>query len=462
MIDSLLSGLAHVLSWYAVTVAVGTIVLTVSATWIVVHHRREHEASLNDARSDGRTAPPVSVILVTDQDDATIGDRLEALASLDYPAFEVVAVSNGPISPHLARAMPRLQTQPVDLIYRPLIKTGRVTACYHSATPLNLAVLEKERGTPADALNAGLNAARSPYVCLVEPGTWLDRAALVRLMAPVMDDPERVVLTAGIERVMDGCEVRDGDIAVGACPGRPSVAWQVLEGLRRAVLAIGAGPLLGAGVAARACVLVQKREVLRVEGLPPDGGVGDLAALPWTRRGSRSAMVSLPVAWAPVPRTFGGVAERHRADAVAAFRAFLGLWNSWKPVTHSGITWPLVACARRIRTVTPVLDLAALAAATVGFGAGLIDFSLLLAVWFSVLVARTAVSAAAILLHDLTPKRYPSPADVCRLFVAALLDTFLGRLAAAWWTLTALKRRRGARPVLTPPEPAPARISQQA
>jgi cellulose synthase/poly-beta-1,6-N-acetylglucosamine synthase-like glycosyltransferase len=262
--------------------------------------------------------PPVSVVLVAAEDDTLIGERLDVLAALDYPAFEVVVVSNGPISPHLARAMSRLQTRPVDLIYRPLIKTGRVTACYHSAAPLNLAVLEKERGTVADAFNAGLNAARSPYLFLVEPGAWLDRAALARLMAPVMDDPERVVLTAGIERVMNGCEVREGDVAVGACPGRPAVAWQILDGLRRAMLAIGAAPLLGAGVAPRSCVLVQKRELLRVEGVPPDGGVGDLAALPWIRPGLRSAVVSLPVAWASVPRTLGGMAEQHRAATAAA------------------------------------------------------------------------------------------------------------------------------------------------
>lgn len=460
MIDSVLSPLAHALAWYAVAAAIGGLALTASAVWLVVRHRREYELSPDAGPPDGRTMPPVSVVLVTSDDDASIGERLDALGVLDYPAFEVVVVSNGPISPQLARAMSRLQTKPVDLIYRPLIKTGRVTACYHSAAPRNLTVLEKERGTAADAFNAGLNASRSPYLCLVEPGAWLDRAALTRLMAPVMDDPERVVLTAGVERVMNGCEFRDGEVVVGACPGRPAVAWQVLDGLRRAMLAIGAGPLLGAGVAPRSCVLVQKRELLRVEGVPPNGGVGDLAALAWSRPGLRSAIVSLPVAWAPVPRTLAGVAERHRADAAAALDALRGLWRPWGRITHTGTAWRLIPLARGVRTVTPVLDVAALAVATAGFGGGLVDFSLLLAVWFGVLVGRTAVSSAAILLHDLTPKRYPAPADVCRLFLAASLDPFLGRLLTAWWTLTAVWRRVPT-PAAPTPEPQPAPAGQQ-
>jgi hypothetical protein len=171
-------------------------------------------------------------------------------------------------------------------------------------------------------------------------------------------------------------------------------------------------------------------------------------------------MVSLPVAWTPVPRTFSGVAERYRADGTTALEAFRGLWNPGRRYTHTGVVWRVIRLARGIRTATPVLDVAALAVVTMGFGGGLVDFSLLLAVWFSVLVARTAVSSAAILLHDLTPKRYPAPADVCRLFVAALLDPLLGRLLAAWWTLTAV-RRRVRIPLVVSPEPASAQIGQR-
>lgn len=460
MIDAAVSAVAHALAWYTVAAALAGLALTASATWLVVRHRREHELSPDGGPPDGPGMPPVSVVLTTSGDDESIGERLEALSALDYPAFEVVVVSSGPISPHLARAMGRLQTKPIDLIYRPLVRTGRVTACYHSPAPLNLTVLEKDRGSAADALNAGLNASRSPYLCLVAPGAWLDRAALVRLMAPVTDDPERVVLTAGIERAMNGCQSRDGDVVVGACPGRPAVAWQILDGLRRALFAIGAGPLAGAGVAPRSCVLVQKRELLRAEGVPPNGDIGDLAALAWTRPGLRSVIVSLPVVWAPVPRTFAGAARRHRADAAAALNALVRLGRPWERLTHTGAAWRVVPLARGLHTVTPVLDVAALAVSTAAFGGRLLDFSWLLAVWFSVLVGRTAVSSAAILLHDLTPKRYPSPADVCRLFAAALIDPLAGRLLAAWWTLTAL-RRRVPTPVVASPEPMAARAGQQ-
>jgi cellulose synthase/poly-beta-1,6-N-acetylglucosamine synthase-like glycosyltransferase len=372
---------------------------------------------------------------------------------LDYPAFEVVVVSNGPISSALARAMERLQTQAVDLIYRPLIKTGRVTGCYHSPITPNLVVLEKESASAADALNAGINAARSPYVCLVESQAWLDRAALRRLMAPVIEDPERVVTAAGIGRVMNGCSVRDGDVEVGGCPAHPAVAWSVLAGLRRALFAAGASPLVGAGVSAKGAVLVHRMEALRAGGVPPDGCADDLAALPWTRAGLRSAYVPFPVCWIRAPASVSALAGAHRAGAAAAFAALWALWSRDRRREEHGVVRHAARFIRNAWTLSAPLEVGALVIVTVGFGRGVIDFSPLLGVWVSVLAGRTAVSSSAILLHDVTPKRYPSSWDVARLFFAALFDLTVGRWLALWWTVSAGRGRSRAdssAPVSTP------------
>jgi cellulose synthase/poly-beta-1,6-N-acetylglucosamine synthase-like glycosyltransferase len=452
VIDAAVSAAARVFAGYAVFTALGGLALALSAAWLVLRHGRELSVAARDSAFAGRTVPPVSVVLTATDQDADIGERLDALAALDYPAFEIVVVSNGPIAPDLARALARLQSQAVDLIYRPLIKTGRVTGCYHSPIASNLVVIEKERGTIADALNAGINAARSPYVCLVEPRTWLDRSSLSRLMGPVVEDPERVAVTAGIARVMNGSAMRDGDVAVGRCPSHPAVSWSVLAGLRGALFAAGASPLLGAGVAPRGAVLVHRKEALRAGGVPPDGTADDLASVPWTRAGLRSAFVPLPVAWTVAPATFAGLAAAHRFRAAAAFGALWAL-RSWDHCRQAhGVVRHAARVVRHGWTLGAPLDLVALIVVTAGFGLGVTDFSVLLAVWVSVLVGRTAVSSAAILVHDVTPKRYPSSWDVTRLFLAVVFDLTVGRLLALWWTLSAMPRRRRIRPptVATP------------
>ncbi|MFZ5875036.1 MAG: hypothetical protein ACOYXU_01385 [Nitrospirota bacterium] len=459
MIDAAVSVAAGAFAGYAVVTALGGLAVALSAAWLVLRHGRELSVGARDAAFAGRAVPPVSVVLTATDGDEDIGERLDALAGLDYPAFELVVVSNGPIAPDLARAMARLHAQAVDLIYRPLIKTGRVTGCYHSPIASNLVVIEKERGSIADALNAGINAARSPYVCLVEPRTWLDRSALTRLMGPVVVDPARVALTAGVARVLNGSSVRDGDVAVGRCSSHPAVAWSVLAGLRGALLAAGASPMLGAGVGPRGAVLVHRKEALRLEGVPPDGTAEDLAVLPWTRAGLRSAFVPLPVAWTVAPATFAGLAAAHRLRAAAAVGSLRALWSGEQRRQTHGVIRHAARLIRHAGTLGAPLDLAALIVVSAAFGLGVCDFSVLLAVWISVLVGRTAASSAAILLHDVTPKRYPSSWDVAKLFLAAVFDLTLGRLLALWWTVSAAPRRRrvGPPPVSTStPTPATA------
>ncbi|MFZ5863765.1 MAG: glycosyltransferase [Nitrospirota bacterium] len=452
MINAAVSAAAGLFAGYAVVIALGGLALAFSAAWVVLRHGREAALGAGDPSFGGRAVPPVSVVLTVTDEDRDIGERLDALAALEYPAFELVVVSNGPIAPDLARAMTRLHTQPVDLIYRPLIKTGRIMGCYHSPTASNLIVLEKERGAIADALNAGINAARSPYVCLVEPRTWLDRSALARLMGPMLEDPERVVMTAGIARVMNGSSVRDHDVAVGECPSHPAVAWSVLTGLRGALFAAGASPILGAGVGLRGAVVVHRKEALRVDGVPSEGAAGDLVVVSWTRAGRRSAFVPLPVAWMVAPATFAGLAAAHRLHAAAAFAALRALWSRAGRREAHGVIRHAARLGRHAWTLAAPLDVAALVVASAAFGLGARDFTLLLTVWMSVLVGRTAASSAAILLHDVTPKRYPSSWDVARLFLAVVFDLTVGRLLALWWTVSAApcRRRAGPPPMSTP------------
>ncbi|MBI3608154.1 MAG: hypothetical protein HY207_09315, partial [Nitrospirae bacterium] len=285
---------------YVSAAAVIHLLLGLAGAWSVIRHRRHGDAPSRSGRGEASAALPVSVVMVEENDDPTIEDRLDALASLDYPALEVIVVSDGPIGAHLARAMARLHAEPIDLIYRPVIATARVTACYHAATAPNLVVLEKQRTTVADAYNAGLNAARSPFVCVLAAGSRLDRCALSRLMASVAEDPEGIVAVSGIERTMDAP-------AAGTARRRSAaILWSVIEGARTALIAAGLGPIMGILAPPRGCLLVQKKAVLRVGGFVHRHGAEYADLLFRIRRAlagqglpRRMVFLPKPVAWIP-------------------------------------------------------------------------------------------------------------------------------------------------------------------
>lgn len=427
---------------YVSVVAVVHLLLAVTGAWSVIRHRRYRDAPSRSGRGEVSAKLPVSVVMVEQGDDPTVADRIEALASLDYPAFEVIVVSDGPIGAHLARAMMRLHAAPIDLIYRPVIATARVTACYHAATAPNVVVLEKQRTTSADAYNAGLNAARSPFVCILGVGSRLDRRALSRLMASVAEDPERIVAVSGIERTM---------CAAGAARRPLPILWSVIEGARTALTAAGLGPILGILLPPRGCLLVQKKAVLRVGGFVDRHGAeyADLLfrvrrALADQRLPRRMVFLPKPVAWIPGPESLTGLARRYHDRCVGA----MGCVGDHLPTgTALLVGWRMIA---------PLIDVGVAVGVTAAFRWGLVDFSSLLLVWMSLLAVRTAYSSAAILLMDAMLAEDPSRWDVGGLFATAVLEPMIYRPVAAWWTLCAVwQYRRLGRHARLQPDPTP-------
>ena len=69
-----------------------------------------------------------------------------------------------------------------------------------------------EHGGKPNALNAGINMARSPYFCTVDADSIIERDALLRLMAPVVQSSQNTVVSGGIVRIANGCTVQHGGI----------------------------------------------------------------------------------------------------------------------------------------------------------------------------------------------------------------------------------------------------------
>jgi len=77
-----------------------------------------------------------------------------------------------------------------------------------------------------------LNAVTSPYVCVVDADSLLERDALLRIMVPILEDPKRVVAVGGIVRVLNGSEVEGGQLRRVRLPRKSIEAIQVIEYLR--------------------------------------------------------------------------------------------------------------------------------------------------------------------------------------------------------------------------------------
>ena len=124
-----------------------------------------------------------------------------------------------------------------DLVPAPRALRGTVAhapirGTYRAPRHQELLVVDKENGGKADALNAGVDAARYPYVCAVDADAIIEPEALLRVAKPLLDDPDLVVATGGIVRIANGCTVEDGRVTEVRLPSSRLATLQVVEYFR--------------------------------------------------------------------------------------------------------------------------------------------------------------------------------------------------------------------------------------
>jgi len=195
---------------------------------------QQHLASLRLERmKSSPLTPPITVIVPAHNEEASIVPSVRSLLRMNYPELEVVVVNDGSEDQTLARLREEFQLRPARRLYMNEIPTARVRGVYLSENEPRLVVVDKEpAGSKADATNAGLNAATSPYICVVDADSLLEPDALLRIMVKILEDPKHVVAAGGIVRVLNSCDMANGRIRRVRLSRSPIIVIQVIEYLR--------------------------------------------------------------------------------------------------------------------------------------------------------------------------------------------------------------------------------------
>ncbi|MFN0155687.1 MAG: glycosyltransferase family 2 protein [Gaiella sp.] len=169
--------------------------LMLVAAGLAENRKRRREAATEDFRTLGssRFLPPVSILLPAFDEETTVVGCVRSLLALEYPDFELIVVDDGSRDGTLDALVAAFSLVPTTRVTRAPAITQAVLGCYRSEGERRLLVVAKEQGGKADALNAALGYARSPYVLGADADTVFAPDALTRAMRVVVQDPERVV-----------------------------------------------------------------------------------------------------------------------------------------------------------------------------------------------------------------------------------------------------------------------------
>ncbi|MFL6785033.1 MAG: glycosyltransferase [Sphingomicrobium sp.] len=256
-------------------------------------------------------APPITILAPAFNEAATIVESVEALLALEYPAFEVIVINDGSGDNTLEKLVNRFDLRRAERLCDRAAPHAPIRGFYTSPKVPRLLVVDKENGGgKADAINAGINASRTPIICITDADTLVEPDALLRAVWPFIEDPLTVAV-GGTICIANGSIVDRGRVVEARLPTNFLALVQALEYQRVfMVTRVGLSQLGAMAIVSGAFGLFRRDAVMEVGGYSL-GTVGeDLELVVKLHRLFRESkrpyairFVAEPVVWTQAPES---------------------------------------------------------------------------------------------------------------------------------------------------------------
>lgn len=435
---------AVLLFWYYVVVSLSYIVLFA----ISYFARSDHMFRLSSLRfSSLRNSPflvPVSIIVPARNEEMTIVESVRALLDLDYPELEIIVVNDGSTDRTLTTLSDTFDLRSARVLYVDEVKCGNVKGFYLSRSERRLAVIDKEsRRSKADAVNAGLNAATGAFVCIVDADSILEKDALLRIMSAVHTDTRKVVAVGGIVRVLNGCATQDGRLKKVLLPKRTIELFQTLEYLRAFLIGReGWAKLDMLPIISGAFGLFNTRILRQIGGLTADSDAEDLDLVIRVHKTMLESGEDYTIAFVPDPTCWTEVPADIRSLGSQRSRWHRGLlqvlWQHrhmlFRP-RYGRIGFILLPYMWLFEAFEPLAEAIGYGCTLLALILGSADRMFLLEVLLVGYAFSILVSIGAIILEEMTHRRYQSVREVSTLVAYSFVEFFFYHELNLWWRL---------------------------
>lgn len=418
---------------FAYFVVLDILYLTLTAlAWVDLRKKlwRRNYLGLDEVFASPLT-PGISVLVPAYNEEAGIVESVRSLLALRYPRHEVVVINDGSKDGTIDALVEAFDLVPVRQAIRDGIPTARIRTAYVSRPHPDLLVLDKENAGRSDALNAGVNAARYPYVCMIDADSLLEQDALLKIAKPLLDQPGSLVAAGGTVRVANGCRIENGQVLDVRLARNRLAVIQTLEYIRSFLVArVGWGRLNALGLISGAFGIYDRALLQTVGGLWVDTVGEDLELTLRLHRYLRErgepyriAFVDDPACWTEVPEDFATLGRQRR-------RWQRGLWESLRRHRTMignpkyGIVGVLVLVYFSVfEFLSPIFALLGLLLTAALWAAGVVSTGYFLSMLAVSVVLGVVLSTAALAIEELSFGRYKRRRDVLRLLGYTVLES---------------------------------------
>lgn len=390
---------------------------------------------------------PISICVPAYNEAAVIVASVQSLLQLNYSEFELVITNDGSKDDTLEVLKREFKLVLFPEAYRIRIPTAKVRGIYLSTIHPNLRVIDKENGGRSDSLNAAINAARYPLICVIDADSVLERDALQRAVEPFLEDP-RTIAVGGTIRIANGCQVRGGFLVRAGLPTNWWALFQVIEYLRAFLFGrLGWSMVNGLLLVSGAFGLFNKEIVVSVGGYNTDMIGEDMELTMRLHRTMTAKGVPYRIVFAPDPVCWTEAPEDYKTlrsqrirwahglgDCVALNRGLLFQRGSG----FAG--WVALPFNVVLEWLGPVVEVAGYVFMIVSYLLGLLSISSLLVFLLFAIGLGMLLSVSALLLEELSFHTYPKIRHILVLFVVALVENLGYRQLNSVWRLQGLVR----------------------
>jgi len=398
---------------------------------------------------------PISLIVPAHNEEKTIVETVRSLMMVNYGEFEIIVVNDDSSDETLKRLVDAFDMARTDQVYRRRIRTSPVRGIYASLLHRNLTVVDKARGGKADALNAGINLSRYPLFCSIDADSVIEDNALLRVVKPFMENPLETVAAGGIVRIVNGCEVREGRVVQIALPDRPLAVFQVVEYLRGFLTGrVGWSALKALLIVSGAFGIYKKEEVVAIGGYALDTETEDLDLVMRlhehmlrTRRKHRVVFVPDPVCWTEAPATLRVLVRQRTRWHRGLIRSLWRHKGMMLNPRYGSVGLFAIPYFFFFEMLGPFVEIAGYAAVIASYLLGILNTDFFLLFLAMAILYGIFLSVAAILLEEISFRRYPGWLDLVKLLVFGILENFGFRQLLSFFKIQAvwqLARRRRA------------------
>jgi cellulose synthase/poly-beta-1,6-N-acetylglucosamine synthase-like glycosyltransferase len=389
--------------------------------------------------------PPVSVLAPAFNEEANVVDNVRSLLMLDYPLFEVILVNDGSKDATLDRLIAAFGLKLSARSFEHTVPCKPIRGVYESSLYHNLVVVDKVNGGKADALNSGLNLALYPLFCAIDADSILESDALLRLVRPFLEAPGVTIAAGGVIRIANGCDIRAGRVRKVQLVRRTLPLIQIVEYLRAFLFGrMGWSSGNSLLVISGAFGLFDKRTAVRAGGYATDTVGEDMELVVRMHRHLhdrkqryRIGFVPDPICWTEVPESLR-VLRRQRTrwqrgliDTLWRHRGMMG-----RP-RYGMVGLVALPGFAVFEMLSPVIELSGYLLLPLLLLLGYLDVSYVAAFMVMSILYSILVSILAVLLEDVTFRRYTNPRDMVVLVGAAVLEHLGYRQLTVWWRVRA-------------------------